>query len=173
MTFELRPIEYGADNVLWQVEAMRQIRNACRHFMTRDPAEITPEMQGAWWAKMQLRDPNNVTWQPFLAWSKEPLGWEPIGYAIAWRGERIVQYRVVSHEAKNAWWFTGAVLERWRGFGYGRRLFQTLIDRYGTPCWLEVRLDNQPARQLYQSLGFQVVGTDVDVATMRLGRART
>jgi GNAT superfamily N-acetyltransferase len=148
---------------------MRCIRNACRHFMTRDPFEVTPAMQASWWSSMQRRDPENKTWQPYLAW----IDGLPVGYAITWHGSRIKQYRVMSNEALNAWWLTGALLEPIRGRGLGRQLFLKLIAAVGTPCWLEVNLDNPAARKLYQSLGFQVVGTDADVATMRLGRAPT
>ena len=40
-----------------QVEALRQIRNECREWMTHDQSEITPEQQKEWWRRI---DPNNT-----------------------------------------------------------------------------------------------------------------
>lgn len=45
-----------------------------------------------------------------------------------------------------------------QGQGLGRKLLAALLpDEY--PCFLEVRTDNEPALNLYQSVGFQVTGT--------------
>lgn len=50
-----------------------------------------------------------------------------------------------------------------RGRGVGRRLVEAALERArgrgAEECYLEVRESNQTARQLYQKLGFEVVGT--------------
>lgn len=50
----------------------------------------------------------------------------------------------------------------WQGHGIGRRLLDRLLgaaDDLGATVFLEVRTDNDPARTLYESCGFTVVGT--------------
>ncbi len=47
-----------------------------------------------------------------------------------------------------------------QGRGLGRRLLSALVARAGhRPIVLEVRTDNQPAIRLYESFGFQRIGT--------------
>lgn len=147
-------------------EAMRQVRNTCRQFLTRNTEEITIADQRKWWAVLMSRDPGFHDFRPYLACS----GRDVIGYGIVARGAELVPHYLESQEARGAWWLTGGLRPEWRGKGYGRRLFSRLIDQAETPCWLEVRLDNAPARHLYVALGFQVVATDGDLACMRLSR---
>ncbi|HEX7094521.1 MAG TPA: GNAT family N-acetyltransferase [Acidimicrobiales bacterium] len=148
------------------VETLRTIRNACRATMTRDPREISREQQAKWWAEMHRHDPAHTRWRPFLAVERD----QAIGFGVVWRGEHVTP-RLPSNEAKEAWWLTGGLLAEHRGNGYGRALFLALIGQVEAPCWLEVRLDNTPARLLYEALGFRVVHVDDDIATMRLGKA--
>ncbi|MEQ3550609.1 ribosomal protein S18-alanine N-acetyltransferase [Pseudonocardia nematodicida] len=49
----------------------------------------------------------------------------------------------------------------WQGHGIGRALLARLLDaadQLGATVFLEVRTDNEPARALYESSGFTVVG---------------
>ncbi|MFP5069724.1 ribosomal protein S18-alanine N-acetyltransferase [Pseudonocardia nantongensis] len=49
----------------------------------------------------------------------------------------------------------------WQGHGVGRALLATLLeaaDQLQATVFLEVRTDNEPARTLYESCGFTVVG---------------
>lgn len=152
----LKPVRDQLD-----VEAMRRVRNACRAFMTRNVDEISFEAQQAWWAALNAGDPNFETWRPFLAWD----GATVIGYGITWHGERVAKHEIP--ESVNGWWLTGGLLPQFRGKGYGRWLFERLIDIAGVPCWLEVRLDNARARLLYRSLGFVEVVSKNNVIVMK------
>ena len=55
-----------------------------------------------------------------------------------------------------------AVLEEWRGRGIGKQLTQSLLQYLSNlgACYatLEVRVSNEPAQNLYRSLGFVSVG---------------
>lgn len=126
----LNPVE-----TLQEVETMRQIRNACRFFMTRHTQEIQPHQQIAWWEKL---DRTKV--RPYLL----RRGYEPIGYGL------------IRLDDKGREWLTGALLEEYRGNGYGKYLFCGLIHRCEGECWLEVWEYNVPARRLYESIGFKV-----------------
>jgi ribosomal protein S18 acetylase RimI-like enzyme len=139
---------------LLDVEAMRVVRNACREYMTRDTKEITPAAQAAWWANLTAGDPDFETWKPHLVWDGSTV----LGYGILWHGERVQarQWAVWL----NAWWLTGGLLPGVRGKGYGRWLFERLIELAGDHAWLEVRADNIRARMLYESLGFKFVSGD-------------
>ncbi|MBP2365843.1 ribosomal protein S18-alanine N-acetyltransferase [Pseudonocardia parietis] len=70
----------------------------------------------------------------------------------------------------------------WQGYGIGRALLAKLIDaadQLHATVFLEVRTDNVPARTLYESCGFTVVGlrkryyrpSGADAHTMRRDRA--
>ena len=51
---------------------------------------------------------------------------------------------------------------QWQGHGIGRRLLDAILavaDEMKATVFLEVRTDNEPARCLYASTGFTVVGT--------------
>lgn len=131
----LVPVEEGQE-----VETLRQIRNDCRQCMTRYQDEITRSQQTAWWNSLDRRKT-----RPFLL----KQGYEPIGYGLIRRDE------------KDRLWLTGALKEEYRGNGYGRFLFQSLVDLCEGECWLEVWQDNVPALRLYESLGFEVQGATV------------
>jgi ribosomal-protein-alanine N-acetyltransferase len=51
-----------------------------------------------------------------------------------------------------------AVAPDFRRRGIARSLWRNLLDSFSGSIFLEVRESNQPARTLYQSLGFQEVG---------------
>ena len=57
--------------------------------------------------------------------------------------------------------------------GLGRELMEYLLERVWTPVVLTVRMDNLPARKLYESLGFTYTGwmppVDALVMTKRRG----
>jgi ribosomal-protein-alanine N-acetyltransferase len=75
---------------------------------------------------------------------------------------------------------TMAVARRAQGSGLGRRLLEELVARaeadHAAYLMLEVRADNQPARKLYESRGFDLLSVrrryyqpgDVDAHVMRL-----
>lgn len=131
--------EIGADSVCFgsarfshEWEAMRQIRNACREFMTRDTHEITEEEQAAW-----VEGLDRAACCPCLLFVKG----EPIGYGLLRKeGEQ--------------WWLSGGLLPEWRGKGWGTILFGLLLMKAPRPVYLEVKLSNRKAVRLYAKLGF-------------------
>ncbi len=125
---------------------MRTIRNAVRLNMTRDRYEIGALRQLRWWRGDYRR------WSragSFQAW-------------LMWRAGRAVGYGIVRWD-RGRWWVTGALVAGARRLGLGRALFafltgeaaaRDLATRGRGEVWLEVRADNEPARRLYQSLGY-------------------
>jgi ribosomal-protein-alanine N-acetyltransferase len=81
---------------------------------------------------------------------------------VAVKGRRVVAYVISWFLREEVHLLNIAVDESHRGKGYGRRMMQHLIDeavRGGRgSVTLEVRESNLPARRLYESFGFQVVG---------------
>ena len=58
--------------------------------------------------------------------------------------------------------------------GHGRRLLEFLLNRAfrgeAEVCYLEVRMSNEPAKQLYQSMGFLPIGERKDYYPSDKGR---
>lgn len=78
------------------------------------------------------------------------LGGQPVGQILTWQGAD--ELRLIDV----------ALLPVWRGRGIGRELIRGLQDRadaLSQPIHLSVRRDN-PARRLYQRLGFHAVAGD-------------
>lgn len=128
-------------------EAMRQVRNACRIFMTRTQEEITFERQKEWFLGLDRK----VT-LPYVASCQQTdpvqIGFEEVHTEI---GYGLIRF------AEERWWVSAGLLPHYRGKGYGEQLFRYLIDAAGTPCWLEVLETNIPAWRLYCKLGFREV----------------
>ncbi len=133
-------------------EAMRLVRNSCREFMTFDTHEISVEEQQQWFARLDRQ-------------RTEP-------YVLHQGVEtRIIGYGLISRREWDRWYVSGGLLPEWRGQGYGLRLFRALVDnvrRKNEPCWLAVRPDNERAKRLYESLGFEVVGRNMTKETYPL-----
>lgn len=123
---------FGPARFPFEWEAMRQIRNSCREFMTRDTREITEDEQAAW-----VEGLDRAAVCPCLLFVKG----EPIGYALLRKeGEQ--------------WWVSGGLLPEWRGRGWGTILFGLLLMKAPRPVYLEVKLSNAKAVRLYAKLGF-------------------
>jgi GNAT superfamily N-acetyltransferase len=131
-------------------ETMRQIRNQCRDFMTRNTDEITPERQKQF--ALELQEPDCKTFA--YLYLLPPAGWA--GYGIRrWDADQ------------RHWWLTGALVAKARGQGYGRQLFEHLVSAsLPEPSALEVRITNLPARRLYESMGFVERARRQDIITM-------
>lgn len=115
---------------LKQALVVRQIRNACREYMTRDQSKVSFFKQLRWWFfKPKTRRVVMVT----------NHGYE-IGYGVI-NGNEI----------------TGCILKDWRGEGAGRFLFEYLTREVPKPGSLEVLSSNIRARRLYESLGWKYV----------------
>jgi len=121
---------------------MREIRNECASFMTKDTGEIGVFKQIWWWFfrkdKLHLRC--------FLGY----YTFFPVAYGII-------------KEEKDYVLLSGGVLQYWRGKGFGRQMFCYLIDfarvNYIKDIRLEVLKTNTAAYNLYRSLGFKKTGT--------------
>jgi GNAT superfamily N-acetyltransferase len=125
------------------LEALRQIRNSGREWMTRDTAEISPEQQAAWWA---ARDPE--TCMVFLFSHQDT----DIGYGML---RRIDDY----------WWCSLAVLPHKRGQGYGEQIYRWLGATEGA-VWAEIAATNTPSLIAALRAGFELIEMKGPVAML-------
>jgi len=118
------------------------------------------------------------------AWSPESLAAEIAGpgrwYVGAVVGGALVGYAGLWFDGFDAQVMTIGTDARYQGRGVGRRLLENLLDRARTlgaaVVLLEVRVDNDPAIHLYESVGFEKLGMrrayyqpgNIDAWTMRL-----
>jgi len=141
ISLELHEVSSGT------LETIRLIRNECRLFMTNNQEEITKSQQVKWFSSL----PSNI--KPFIAISSNIA----IGYAIL----KIEDSSCL---------LTGGLVESVRGKGYGRMLFQKLIDlsiEMGKEPRLDVLQTNEKAIRLYSSLGFKVFDKNDKIYMMR------
>jgi len=135
------------------VERVRQIRNTCREFMTRDTREVSEQTQLRWW----------VDRKPDMRLFLFRLEGDDVGYGL-------------TREERGALIVSGGLLPEYRRMGIGNALFR-LLTLTGLPkgkftCRLEVRIDNMPARTTYERIGFCYVddpkNADLNILTMEL-----
>lgn len=138
------PVTTGA-----QAEVVRQLRNSCREFMTRYTGNISEEQQQEWWAKR----PEDLQLHLFR------VGATNVGYGLI---------RSMDDGGERRPWLSGGLAPEWRGMGFGSQLFAKLVDVAGRPCMLEVRQLNNPAKRIYEKLGFREVRTEHGIVTMEL-----
>jgi len=123
------------------VERVRQIRNTCREFMTRDTREISESEQLRWWCD---RKPD-VRLFLFRLEDKD------VGYGL-------------TREEGRAMIISGGLLPDYRKLGIGYALFRLLtltgLSRGRCTCRLEVRKDNGAARTIYERIGFDYVDSE-------------
>lgn len=119
-------------------------------------------------------------WSPPSLWSE--LAARPRRSYVVEQDEdgEVVGYAGVDLGGEVADVMTMAVASRAQGRGLGRRLLEELVSRaeadHAAYLMLEVRADNQPARRLYESRGFELLTVrrryyqpgDVDAHVMRL-----
>lgn len=128
---------------------LRNIRNECREFMTRDTSYISEEQQKRWYANLK------PDFKIFLLYSVE-LGVisSPIGYGLL-------------REEGDSVLISGGLVESERGKGYGSILFNYLIKNVkDKKIKLEVLKSNTRAFVIYNNLGFRVVNDDGELITM-------
>lgn len=118
------------------------------------------------------------------AWSPESLAAEIVGpgrwYVGATVGDELVGYAGLWFDGFDAQVMTIGTDERFQGRGLGRLMLESLLDRARTVgaavVLLEVRVDNDAAIHLYESVGFERLGKrrgyyqpgNIDAWTMRL-----
>jgi GNAT superfamily N-acetyltransferase len=129
---------------------MRQIRNSCKEYMTRNNKEINIEQQKKWFDSL---DPNQ--YKPFIFKKNE----NDLGYGLLYFDNDDI-------------FLTGGLLPDYRNLGYGKILFSCLIDRsneYNKVIKLEVLKSNIRAVKTYESLGFKVYSENDILYKMHLG----
>jgi ribosomal protein S18 acetylase RimI-like enzyme len=136
---------YSSESIvdIEQAQIMREIRNECRDYMTRDTSFISEEQQEKWFAGL---DKQNM--KMFLM-------------SILYHGSvvDIIGFGYCVHK-NNETYLTGGLDQSNRGRGYGKKLFLHLIEAaktYGTPITLEVLNTNMRAKRLYSSIGFREI----------------
>lgn len=131
---------------LEDAERMREIRNSCRQYMTRNTLEISIEDQKLWFLTLES------TTRPYLL-AVDVEGQPKVGYGLIRRID-------------DRFWISGGLLPEWRNKGLGKRLFADLAfivnNTEKRTCWLEVRGSNMIAQRLYQGLGFEFVSIDIE-----------
>lgn len=144
--------EYFLLNVdnLNMAESLRLIRNECKEYMTRYNKEISKEQQTKWFLSI---DKNKTI--PFLFFENK----NPIGYGLITFEENISL-------------ISAGIIEKYRGLGHGKILFNLLINECkklnSDDIKLEVLKTNIRAYKLYKKLGFKIVSEDQDKYTMKL-----
>lgn len=124
-----RPVHTEKD-----VETLRVIRNSGRQWMTRDQAEITPEMQRAWWAARAPYD------YPIFLFSESNTD---VGYGLL----RLEGGR---------WWCSLAVLPQHQRRGYGTGIYRWLALAHSDDTWAEILADNTPSIRACLKAGYQI-----------------
>lgn len=129
---------------------LRNIRNQCKDFMTRDTSYISEEQQKRWFAN--LSEETKI----YILYSVEfGVISSPVGYGLI---RKEGDFSVVS----------GGLIESCRGKGYGKVLFEYLIKNIEkeSPIRLEVLKTNTRAFVIYNNLGFRVLKDDGEIITM-------
>lgn len=125
---------------LEQALEMREIRNACRLFMTENPREISIDEQIAWFERIK----DDPKWAPFLLLPRRRL--DALGYGL------------VRQLDSGKWVVSGGLMPKYRGLGLGVQLFWELADyiheAFKVPAWLTVWSDNERAWRTYLKVGF-------------------
>lgn len=119
-----------------------------------------------WWDIDQLVDlekilfPDDSPWTEYTFWSELAAGHHYVVHRDP-DGGRIIGYAGLAHpEGADAEVQNIAVAPAAQGKGIGRAMLQDLID-HAAPAdriLLEVRTDNTPAINLYESMGFRTLG---------------
>lgn len=142
---------------VFDAEDMRLVRNEVAHFMTHNTGRISRQDQIAWF--------NNV-YLPARARG------EMIGYTMQ-EDAAPVGYGLITKRNGN-YWVAGGLVESVRGRGLGKDLFNTLTERIldgmDDVAYLDVRVNNHPARGLYNGLGYTAVCRTAGLLVMSKGR---
>jgi len=134
------------------VEILRQIRNVCKNFMTRNTDEISYEQQQNWYKN--LNKENNKLFllhKIYCGVAAEIVGY---GYIRVENGVVLL---------------TGGLIESERGKGYGQILFEYLVknsEQFNLPIELEVLKTNMKAFAVYNKIGFRVTADDGKIIKM-------
>lgn len=121
---------------------MSEVRNECTKFMTHFTSKIDASHQVNWYLNTYKK----------LAQLKDMLCYllyKPDGKAIGFGVIRFMDKK---------YWLTGGLVEKERGSGFGRMLFEQLIELTpGNEVWLDVLATNKAGIHIYEKLGFKEV----------------
>jgi GNAT superfamily N-acetyltransferase len=135
-----------------EVESLRNIRNICRNFMTRNTAEISYEQQQKWYDSID----KNVNKLFLLHNVIHGVISSMIGYGYIRVEDGVVL-------------LTGGLVQDERGKGYGSVLFNYLVKNskdFNLPIKLELLKTNMVAFSVYNKIGFRVIGDDGKIIKM-------
>lgn len=124
-------------------ELLRQIRNQCREYMTRNTSVITQEQQREWFKTAHDK------YDLFLVYAIEH------GASVTFAGYGVI------HKNMTESLVTGGLLPDYRNRGLGSDLFKFLTDeslKRKLPVRLEVLKTNQRAFKVYEKLSYTVTG---------------
>lgn len=124
-------------------ELLRQIRNQCREYMTRNTNVITQEQQREWFKTAHDK------YDLFLVYAIE------YGASVTFAGYGVI------HKNMTESLVTGGLLPDYRNRGLGGDLFKFLTDeslKRKLPVRLEVLKTNQRAFKVYEKLSYTVTG---------------
>lgn len=125
-------------------EVLRNIRNACRSFMTRSSKYITAEQQTEWFKTAHLK------YELYIVCAiEDSVIIVDIGFGVI-------------HLESEQYLLTGGLTHDYRDKGLGLPLFQFLINncKKQLPIRLEVQSGNLRAIKLYENLGFYCLGNE-------------
>ncbi len=139
---------------LEEAQVLRNIRNECKDFMTRDTSYISVEQQIRWFNSLKREDKKDY---------KIYLLYEVINGVVA----TAIGYGLIKKEGSFSL-ISGGLIESCRGKGYGSTLFTYLIGNVdaGSDIKLEVLKSNTRAFVIYNKLGFRVISDDGEIITM-------
>ena len=127
---------------LEQIENLRQIRNECRHFMTRNTNEISQTEQLDWYNLLDKEKNKLYLFYENYHGVSSP---GPIGYGVIKKEDDCIL-------------LTGGLLSKERNKGFGTVLFDMLVKeakKQNLPIKLEVLKSNERAKHIYSKLGFR------------------
>lgn len=126
-------------------EALRQIRNTCREFMTGDQREVTPAQQVAFLARAYADG-----WRVWLF--DDPEG-TPVGFGLM-------------RPVGGRWWATLGLLPDWRGRGHGTAIYRHLIAHCPGDLYIDVLLTNAASARAAERAGFRLIDWNGSIATL-------
>lgn len=137
---------------LSDAQIMREIRNNCRDYMTKSSAYISEKQQEFWFKSL-----DKSRMRMFLMHlSYHGVAFNTIGFGYC-------------KNDKDETYLTGGLLEQYRGKGYGRILFNHLLNaakEFNTKITLDVLNTNTKAEKLYRSIGFVPFAQDEMITKM-------
>lgn len=138
------------------------IRNECASFMTHDASIINDSQQLKWYRESYLGMAASGEMMVYLI--VLPNTNQDIGFGVV--------------RAKDSqYWLTGGLREKYRGKGYGKALFKSLIKMVpSNEVWLDVLKTNSVGQHIYHQLGFTDVSKEKnehgqDIVIMQLKKS--